>query len=317
MQKVESGNTGNKNPKKFLKAALAIAGLFVPLSFVFYPSVIYPLASLVITGCVAPQPYEQQRTPLPEYPDLYRFPDFKIPEKKKTMSVPLTVAVVKPVYNKEAVVIGEGGMTMDMLKVFKSFANSIGEDVQEQIVAKGMLTKGPYDDLEAIPYPDRKATNLTVSTLVVFSINYDRPRIDQTRPWVLFTGEKVAVQPQQGTMHIGAEVYLYLHEPVTGVKMWVKKLDYGVETVKYGYAFKRGVNERWVPGSSDGCVPGYTTYDYYDTGEFLFDGRVEAFSDRLKKIYPQVMQATWTYLNTDEMMDLNSKTPEIREKKVY
>ena len=48
-----------------------------------------------------------------------------------------------------------GPMTPDMRKVFKSFAGSMGEDIQSQLVAKGMTTKGPFSMAE-VTYPDKK-----------------------------------------------------------------------------------------------------------------------------------------------------------------
>ncbi|MEK6525498.1 MAG: hypothetical protein AABZ22_01355, partial [Nitrospirota bacterium] len=52
-------------------------------------------------------------------------------------------------------------------------------------------------------------------------------------------------------------------------------------------------------------------------GKLVFSGRAEALADALKEYYPLIMEKAWTYLNTEEILDLKEKTKEIRERKVF
>lgn len=303
--------------KTVVKICLAIMGVLIPVAFVFFPAVIYSPLLLVLSSCAAAPRLPKPQIPV--YENLYMFTGYSIPEKKAPSSVPLTIAVVKPGYKKEAVVTGERGLTTDMLKVFKSFSNSIGEDISEQLIAKGMLTKGPFDDLEVITYPDKKASNLTVSVLVIFDINYekkDKPKspdpYDKSGGYVTEYSDGSVGMEYTGAMSLGTEVYLHVHEPMTGVKMWVKKLDFGVESLPYEYSVKQ---KYVVIPSGDPCAPPRTYYE--NTDEYLYDGRPVIFSNKLKKIYPDLLKSAWTYLNEEELIGLDKKTPEVRERKRY
>ena len=121
-------------------------------------------------------------------------------------------------------------------------------------------------------------------------------------------------------MSVGMKVFFYMLEPMSEEKMWIKKLDLGVQDFPAEYAVGR---EQYVTGTTprtpDGCggyYGGHTTYGWRDKGT-LYDERAKIFSDILKAAYPQVMKASWNYLNTDEMLNLKMKSQEIRERKRY
>ena len=103
-------------------------------------------------------------------------------------------------------------------------------------------------------------------------------------------------------------------EPMSEEKMFIKKLDLGVQDFPVEWAEGQ---EQYVTGTqSDGCGGRYNTYGWRATGVLLYDERVKVFSDILKTAYPQIMKASWNYLNTDEMLNLKMKSQEIREKAV-
>jgi hypothetical protein len=207
-----------------------------------------------------------------------------------------------------------GAMTKDMVKVFKSFAGSIGEDVEARLVAKGMTTKGPFA-LSEVTYPDKKGADLTVMINVIFDIQYTNQKFLREGEFVGDRHGKV----YSGNMSVGVKVFYYMLEPLSEEKMWIKKLDLGVQDFNYEFAREQ---ERYVSGThfvSDGCGGGYnqTTYAWRDMDTYLYDGRAKIFSDILKDAYPQVMKTANVYFDVDEMMNLKSKSQEIRERKRY
>ncbi|MCX5717654.1 MAG: hypothetical protein NTW44_04945 [Nitrospirae bacterium] len=306
------------NIKKLL---LLISGGIIPLGFLFYSTVF-----LATTSCEPPPHVQQevQYSPTPQYTDLYSFPKYNIPEAKKPGSVNLTAVITVPEYKDTTTqeytggvkVAAGGSMTPDMRKVFQSFAGSMGEDIQSQLVAKGMTTKGPFA-LAEVTYPDKKGSDLTLSIGVIFDIHHSsNPKY---KGQATFEGG-VLGNIYSATMTVGMKVYFYMLEPMSEEKMWIKKLDLGVQDFEVEYAVGR---EQYVTGTTprtpDGCggyVGGYNTYGWRDKGT-LYDGRVKAFSDILKAAYPQIMKASWNYLNTDEMLNLKMKSQEIRERKRY
>ena len=289
-----------------IKKLILVFGALIPVAFLFYPT-----SFLSMTACAIPT---QQYTRKPVYTDLFSFPRFEIPPAEKPASVDLTAVIIVPeykdTYNQEyaggAKVSSGGAMTTDMVKVFKSFAGSVGEDIEAQLVAKGMTTKGPFD-LAEVTYPDKKGADLTISTHVIFDIHYTNARY--VRMEYFEGGERGKVY--SGTMTVGFKVYYYMLEPLSEEKMWIKKLDLGVQDYPYEYA----VGEEMYQSGYDEC--GGPLYSYRDTNTLIFDQRAKIFSDILKKCYPQVMSTAWNYLNTDEMLNLKMKSREIRERKRY
>ena len=162
----------------FKKLLLILSGGIIPLGFLFYSTVF-----LGTTSCVPAAAPQVQYYPIPQYGNLYSFPRYNIPEAKKPGSVNLTTVIIVPEYKDTATqeyvggakVSAGGPMTPDMRKVFQSFAGSMGEDIQSQLVAKGMTTKGPFSMAE-VTYPDKKGADLTVSIGVIFDIQYSDPK---------------------------------------------------------------------------------------------------------------------------------------------
>jgi hypothetical protein len=300
------------------KIVLIIIAMAIPLGFL-----LYPFGYMVLTGCAEPQHYQAPPAmAIPEYTDLFTFPKSSIPEGKKAGSVNLTAVIITPEYkdtlNQEyaggAKVSAGGAMTKDMIKVFRSFAGSIGEDVEARLVAKGMTTKGPFS-LSEVTYPDKKGADLTVMINVIFDIQYTNQKALRSAQFV--GGRQGMIS--SGNMSVGVKVFYYMLEPLSEEKMWIKKLDLGVQD--FSYEFARG-QEQYVSGThfvSDGCGGGYnqTTYAWRDMDIYLYDGRAKIFSDILKDAYPQVMKTANVYFDVNEMQNLKAKSQEIRERKRY
>jgi hypothetical protein len=285
---------------------IGILGGLLPAVFLFYPT-----SALFITACAAPTQEARQK---PVLTDLYSFPKFNIPETRKAGSVDLTTVITIPeykdTYNQEyaggARVSSGGSMSGDMRKVFQSFAGTMGEDIETQLVAKGMTTKGPFP-LSEITYPDKKGADLTVSINVVLDIQSNNPKY---LGWSNYEGGERG-KVYTADMSVGVKVFYYMLEPLSGEKMWIKTLDLGVQSYPYEYAIAQ---ESYVAGN-DGC--GGRVYAYRDTNKQLYDTRAKIFSDVLKEAYPKIMKSAWTYLDVNEMLNLKLKSQEIRERKRY
>ncbi len=300
------------------KIVLAIVAAAIPLGFLIYPG-----GYLVLTGCETPTYTPPPLAQIPDYTrDLFTFPKFNLPEAKRPGSVNLTVVNIIPEYKDTvsqeyaggARVAAGGAMSKDMLKVFRSFAGSAGEDIEAQLVAKGMTTKGPFA-LSEVTYPDKKGADLTVMIHVIFDIQYTNQKpLRETQ----FVGGKWG-KVYTGNMSVGLKVFYYLLEPLSEEKMWIKKLDLGVQDFDYEIAKEE---EKYVSGShwaGDDCSGRYqvTDYAWRDTEILIYDSRPKIFSDILKAAYPQVMKTAWTYFDSSEMLNLKQKSQEIRDRKRY
>ena len=300
------------------KIVLAVVAMAVPLGFL-----LYPVGYVMLTGCEPTSRAPEQLSTIPDYnKDLFSFPKFNLPAAKTSGSVNLTVVNIIPEYkdtlNQEyaggARVSAGGAMTKDMLKVFRSFAGSAGEDIEAQLVAKGMTTKGPFT-LSEVTYPDKKGADLTVMIHVIFDIQYTNQKYLREEHFTTGKWGKV----YSGNMSVGLKVYYYMLEPLSEEKMWIKKLDLGVQDFNYELAKEQ---EQYVSGTrwvSDGCGGGYnhTDYAWRDTETIIYDSRAKVFSDILKQSHPQVMKTAWNYFDANEMLNLKMKSQEIRDRKRY
>ncbi len=108
-------------------------------------------------------------------------------------------------------------------------------------------------------------------------------------------------------MKLGGWVAYEMREPLSGQKMWVKKLELEDREVK-GVEIYEAIAVR---------KDQYGAVLEWGDGKLVYSGRAEAVADALKAYYPHIMDKAWTYLNTDEILDMKEKTKEIRERKVF
>ncbi|MDA8091950.1 MAG: hypothetical protein M0Z52_12170 [Actinomycetota bacterium] len=298
----------NRRPGK--KAVWIFSGGFILLAFV-----LYPVLFMSTTACVPQQQTNYQ--PLPQYGDLYSFPKYNVTPVAQPDTAHLTVIVAVPRFKDTATqeysgapkISSGGSMTPEMVRIFKSFSGSLSEDIQTQLVAKGMTTKGPFD-WDEVTYPDQKASDLTESEEIVLDVHSDTPVFQKNEYYQ--GGIYAAVY--SATLTVGMKVYFDLYEPLSGEKMWIRKIDLGEEDYPYTFALQQ---VQYISGySSDGCGGSIPQYSWKNAGE-LYDGRAKVFSGVLKEAYPKLMKAAWTYFNVEEMQNLKLKTKEIRKKKVY
>lgn len=250
---------------------------FVVIVICFVGSIAWMLACAMPKYFVAPTPAER-----------YGFA-YSVPQRKPPGSVKLTIAVVNPEYIEK--------LSPQYSTLARSFSNALGASLDEIIVAKGMTAKGPYENLEIISYPDKQATDLTLSPRV--SINFMRAKevSAQNVVYVKSKGQNILGDIVTYEMDVEGWISLEMREPLSGEKMWIKKLDLGMFKVNYEVAYRRGDGRR--------------------TNQDIFDTREDAVALSLGKMYPKILQTTWDYLNTDEMTVLNKKAEEIRKLKRY
>jgi len=227
--------------------------------------------------------------------DNYTFTKYQIPETKPPASVPVTVAVV----NTDVDEVERLGLR----KFVESFSDFLGSSLDEIIVAKGMTAKGPYDSLDMITYPDKKGSDLTLTEKLFISPG--RSEQISTERVSINSGSGRNVLCDMITFEATFKVWITLEmrEPLSGEKMWVKKIDLGTHTEEYQKAF---------------------AFTYRDGGKTmvrrskpLFDTREDTIARLFDTLYPKIMETAWNYLNTDEMLMLKKTGKEIRKVKRY
>jgi hypothetical protein len=236
----------------------------------------------------------QVRTPLPvsSRGDKYSY-SYDPPEQAASRSVKITLAVVNPCLG--------GGATIDRIysKVADGLAKSMAIDLDKIIIAKGMTATGPFEALDMMTYPDKKNADLSLTP--EFLINVQSRDISA---WER-KGDRLVKTVE---VNVDARIVLLMREPLSSEKIWIKTIAVD-ESPKSAEIFAETVDM--------GLKPGYHYVHQYGPGKILYDGRTDAVADIVQKMYPNIMQTTWRYINTDEVLVLKEKADEVRKLKRY
>jgi hypothetical protein len=223
-------------------------------------------------------------------------------EKKPPASVKATIIIVNPAYKE----IEESALRERIYsKVGRGFSASMGVDMDKIIVAKGMTSKGPYTSLEDVTYSDKKVSDLTLAPKVYIATDIKYGKWE-TEYGYNQEGQYITRSKRRFDMKIGGWVSFAMQEPMSGQKMWVKKLDMEEITMS-GEEYAESRRQYDTKGR----------YTGYSEKETMYDGRIDTMADALKQMYPIIMQKCWTYIDAEEILSLKDKVKEIRELKRY
>ncbi len=247
-----------------------------------------------ILGCAT----TPEITPLPisRWNEKYAY-NYDPPQKMPPASVKVNVIVVNPFY-KEA---ESAFVDTRFAKVGRGFSKSMGVDLDKIIVAKGMTAVGPYQTLDDVTYPDKKNADITLAPRVFLTT--ETKFSDSTSREYQGVGHTV----KPFTMKISGWIAYEMREPLSGQKMWIKKLELEDKQVSDVEIYEA------VALRTDS----YGQVLQWGEGKLRYSGREEALANALRDYYPSIMEKAWTYLNTEEILDLKEKTKEIRDRKVY
>jgi hypothetical protein len=261
-------------------STLIIAGIIASLGF--------------ISGCAT----TPANTPLPasRWNGNYAY-SYDPAQKTPPASVKASLIVVNPFYKEAESTFVDAAYA----KVGKGFSKSMGVDLDKIIIAKGMTATGPYETLDDITYPDKKGSDITLAPRVF--LTSETKFADTVEREYLGVGH----MEKPFTMKIGGWVAYEMREPLSGQKMWVKKLELENKEVS-GSEIYEAVALR---------TDSYGAVLQWGEGKLKYSGREEALANALREYYPAIMEKAWVYLNTEEILDLKEKTKEIRERKVY
>ncbi len=249
----------------------------------------------VVLGCAGTE-YQVEHLPASRWNDNY-FYNYEPPQKMPAASVQANVIVVNPFYREAE----SAFVDVAYAKVGKGFSKSMGVDLDKIIVAKGMTAIGPYATLDDVTYPDKKGADLTLAPRVFLTSD-----TKMSEPYThAYNG--VWHMEKSFTMKLGGWVAYEMREPLSGQKMWVKKLELEELEVKGVEIYEA----KAVRADQYGHVL------EWGEGKLVYSGRAERLADALRAYYPTIMEKAWTYLNTEEILDLKEKTKEIRERKVF
>lgn len=245
------------------------------------------LSATWLLACAAAQP---PRPPLP--PPTYSF-NYE-PPKEPVRPVNVTLALVRPSY--EPLPAGASPQAWRQWPVVTQYLQSMGGDFQRMLIAKGFRLTGPFEELNLMTYPDKQTANLTLTPRVYLNVESRVVSTDENAPTAL-SGTAV------GSLTVNSWITFELLEPLSGEKMWIKKLTLQPNQEQYTYDY------RVIRVSEGGRT--VTRVERSNNNSQHVVARV------LEGHYATVMGTAWNYFNADEVSAIKKMSDEIREKKRF
>jgi len=230
--------------------------------------------ALLAVGCATAPPPVAAYTPqfTYAYPALGEVPASDV-----------TIAIVRPLDAKgltKATSIGHQNA--------EAFTAAMTAQFQAMFNKKGFKQSGPFDDLNSMTFPDKKGADLSLTPEVSIDVTIPKVTAD-ARQAIPGVSDVKIVDKYAGPCTASGFVSFVLLEPISGQKLWVKKVD--------------------VPPTAVDCTGEQAEGDY----TLLQNGVGRA----LEKVYQVVMKKAWDYLSPEEMTLMKKQSQELRTKKVY
>ncbi len=233
------------------------------------------LAALaLLSGCVTAV---SQKAAPPSYTPNFHF----APPASSTTDAQVTIALINPNFASQTVAS----------EIFPEFSSNMASDFQQLISARGYKFKGPYRSYDMMVYGDKQVSDL----LMTASIDMPATISDISVTTIVnILGGPRQYQIKTAHVRLSGNVALAITEPLTQMKLWVKEVP--VPTTEFEFQGQTKYSE--PPGPVNAAEP--------DLRSKL--GRA------LEQTYRNVMQASWDYLDPQEMRALKAQAQEIRKK---
>jgi len=244
-----------------------------------------PLAlTLLLVGCASAPPPVASYTPR----FAFAYPGGEAP------ATDVTIAIVKPVEVNAAMPLPAGSAmaapSPKRAQLDADFKNGIVAQLQELLGKKGFKQTGPYDDLNSMTFPDKKGSDLTLTTQLGLTLRLPPTSTEMEQGFGnQLMGGGVMVMSSRGKCAITGSVSFVMLEPLSGEKIWIKKVD--------------------LPPTEADCTGKGTPENF----NVVDNGVAQLY----EKAFQLVMKKAWDYLSPEEIMLLKKQSQELRAKKVY
>jgi len=207
------------------------------------------------------------------------------PDTVSTLSSGLTIAIISPQYSSNSTWIN--------IPLFKTFVKRIDSKFQELLIAKGLVIKGPYKNVNEMTFPDKKNSDLGIYPKIELNIDYSRfPVKSQTN----FLTNKVTYY-REGVITLSGTINLVVIETLTGAKMWTKNIPLLPVSVK--------------------SISSFATSAYPTSVDFTDPQINNPIAKEVERYFKQILDKAWNYINVKEMQLVKKQSLEVRKKKVY
>ena len=237
-----------------------------------------------MVGCASAPP------PVPQYVPkfTYSYP------AGEAQAHDVTIAIVRPIDASATSGSSSGqapaGASPSRIKLDNDFRAGIVAQFQELLNRKGFKQTGPFDDLNSMTFPDKKGSDLTLTTQLGLSFAVPPGMVKMEQGFGdRLNGSGVTVIETNGPCSGSGFISFVMLEPLSGEKVWIKKVDFPNTTVD-------------CTGKS--ALGNSTIID-------------NGLAQLLEKAFQLAMKKAWDYLSPEEVTLLKKQSQELRAKKVY
>ncbi|MGA2083279.1 MAG: hypothetical protein ABSH53_22105 [Holophaga sp.] len=268
----------------------------------------------------APPPPPPQQVPVSAWGGHFSFSYTPPAATAEPASANATILVVNPSYKDHESAFAR----RDFEKIGKGFSASMGVDMDKILIAKGLTSKGPFSAIDELTYSDKKNSDLTLNPTVFITSDVKFGKWEVEGQTYVTEGRTITVMTRPFELRVGGWVSFVMQEPLSGEKMWIKKLELDEKSYtgkEYCEAKAQYHTNTTTTGNGSLFFPYQTNteqvLDGYNPGDLLFSENVDDMAGYVKEIYPVVMKKCWDYIDPEEVNSLKSKVAEIRKAKVY
>ena len=242
-------------------------------------------ASLLITaGCATAKP---AAPPTPPYQPSYRY---SLPPSPKDR-VDVTVGLVAPQFTGAGEAYWEQSKRDHDTFVIR-MRQSLTSSLEELLSSKGFTVAGPYDDIDSMTFPEKKGADLVLYPLMNIDSGYTVGNVRVERD-VDLLGNVSATTICDVSFAPSGAVQFVAAEPLSGEKMWIKKVDITQPI-------------RSFRGTGKVCQKQGVTQDIRN-----------AWGQAHEALFQTIMKNIDRYVNTEEFVMLKQQARELRDKKAY
>jgi len=236
---------------------------------------------LMLAGCTV-QTASRAPTPAPAAPVF----SFVPPERTTPNSAGVSFSIVNGRYTEPGQWTGTGPL--------RDFATYLGSGFAEALAARGYTTRGPFESYEMMTFPDRQNTDLVLQPDLQVTVSITGLR---SVPHVVILGQNYYTYT--GLITVGGRLNLSVLESLSKERMWVRNIDIPRKeipfqgTMRFPAGTSQAADESRFPED-----PGFTT----------------PLAAELVKVYQQILQTSWTYLDPREMTVVKNQSQDVRKR---
>jgi hypothetical protein len=242
---------------------------------------------MLMQACMASAPATPEK---PAYQ-----PNFSYAVADSGRKIDITLGIVAPQYSGDGVEWWKHNKTDE---ISAAMTRSLRTSFTELFTAKGFNAAGPFDSVDEMTFPEKKGCDFVLYPDFDVEIAMTTSGGTQAQPkqeTKLFSfGTSQAPSSCSAKLVMSGTVLLTVKEPLSGEKIWIKKIDISQP-------------DRMLELAGTDCV----------VADGTLRGARDAWAKANEDVYQNVMKSLDRYVSAELFKDFQKQSQELRAKKVY